>query len=121
VADAAEGLPTLADGCNWYFTLWRQHPKQRSAGIDDPRPLSARISRVMRGVVADLRRSRRVSAGGRRTAPKPLTERENRPGVFAPPGLQVTGSAKPQARPPRHDPVTLAVVLSVHRSSEGTA
>src|SRR5450755_1454089 len=31
----------------WYFTLWCQHPKQGSAGIDDPRPLSARISRVM--------------------------------------------------------------------------
>jgi hypothetical protein len=78
----------------WYFTLWRQHPKQRSAGIDDLRPLSARIRRVMRAVAADLRRSRRVSAGGRRTAPKPLTEREIGP-ECGPARPSVARSAKP--------------------------
>jgi len=36
----------------------------------------------MRGVAADLRRFRSVTAGGRRTAPKPLTEREIGPGVW---------------------------------------
>jgi hypothetical protein len=91
----------------WYFTLWRQHPKQGSAGIDDLRPLSARIRRVMRGVGADLRRCRSVTAAGCRTAPKPLTQRKTGP-ECGPARPLVTRSAKPpgarihRAVPSRH-------------------
>jgi hypothetical protein len=72
--------------------------RRRTPGLpaDDART-AARIIEVMRGVPADLRRFRRVSAGGRRTAPKPLTEREE-PGVALPAFGQMGGS-RPTACP----------------------